>query len=201
MSIDGKTLTNPKDIADSFNDHFTNIRNSVSLNNFTNNSNWDYLSNFLSSKITPNTTFTIPPISESFVRNSLNHLHETKAAGLDRIGGYFLKIAATAISPALTKIYNLSINSGSFPDLWKIAKVSPLFKSGSLFDRSNFRPISVLAVISKILERHVHNSFYHFLTDYNLLVENQFGFRTSRSCELAVTHLTDKILTNIDNEK
>ena len=127
-------MTNPKDIADSFNDHFTTIRNSVSLNSFTNNSNWDYLSNFLSSKIPPNTTFTIPPISESFVRNSLNHLPETKAAGLDRIGGYFLKIAATAISPALTKIYNLSINSASFPDLWKIAKVSPLFKSGSLFD-------------------------------------------------------------------
>jgi hypothetical protein len=77
--------------------------------------------------------------------------------------------------------------------LWKIAKVSPLFKSGSLFDRSNFRPISVLAVISKILERHVHKN--------NLLVENQFAFRTSRSSELAVTHLTDKILTNIDNKK
>ncbi|CAB4022001.1 Hypothetical predicted protein, partial [Paramuricea clavata] len=122
LTIDGKTLTNPKDIADSFNDHFTNIRNSVSLNSFTNNSNWDYLSNFLSSKIPPNTTFTIPPIFESFVRNSFNHLPETKAAGLDRIGGYFLKIAATAISPALTKIYNLSINSASFPDLWKIAK-------------------------------------------------------------------------------
>jgi retron-type reverse transcriptase len=85
--------------------------------------------------------------------------------------------------------------------LWKIAKVSPLFTSTPLFDRSNFRPISVLAVISKILERHVHNSFYHFLTEYNLFVENQFGFRTSRSCELAVTHLTDKILTNIDNKK
>jgi retron-type reverse transcriptase len=58
-----------------------------------------------------------------------------------------------------------------------------------------------LAVISKILELHVHNSFYHFLTEYDLLVENQFGFRTSRSCELAVTHLTDRILTNIDNKK
>jgi hypothetical protein len=71
---------------------------------------FDYLSNFHSSKIPPNTTFTILLISESFVRNSLNHLPETKAAGLERIGEYFLKIAATAISSALTKIYNLSIN-------------------------------------------------------------------------------------------
>ena len=86
-----KTLTNPKDIADSFIGHFTNIRNSVSLNNFTNSSNWDYLSNFLSSKIPPNTTFTIPPISESFVRNSLNHLPETKAAGLIELVDIFLK--------------------------------------------------------------------------------------------------------------
>ena len=50
---------------------------------------------------------------------------------------------------------------GSFPDLWKKAKV-PLFKEGSLFDRSNYRPISVLAILSKILERHVHISFYNF---------------------------------------
>ena len=118
MTIDGKTLTNPKDIADSFSDHFTNIRNSVSLNNFTNNLNWDYtfLIFFLLKLLQIQSLLSPPPISESFVRNSFNHLPETKAAGLDRIGGYFLKIAATAISPALTKIYNLSINSASFHD-------------------------------------------------------------------------------------
>ena len=79
-----------------------------------------------------------------------------------------------------------------------MAKVSPLFKEGSLFDRSNYRPISVFAVLSKILERHVQISFYNFLTENDLLSDSQFGFRKSRSCELAVTDLIDRLLNNMD---
>ena len=86
----------------------------------------------------------------------------------------------------------------AFPDVWKIAKVSPLFKEGSLLDRSNFRPISVLATVSKILERHVHSNFYGFLASYDLLTDFQFGFRWFCSCELAVMNLSDCILTNMD---
>ena len=100
----------------------------------------------------------------------------------------------------MTAIFNLSISSGVFPDLWKIAKVSPLHKDGSLFDRSNYRPISVLAVVSKILERHVHQTFYYFLSQHDLLLDSQFGFRSSRSCELAIADLSDNILTNMDNK-
>ena len=79
-----------------------------------------------------------------------------------------------------------------------MAKVSPLFKEGSLFDRSNYRPISVFAVLSTILERHVHISFYNFLTENDLLSDSQFGFRKSHSCELAVTDLIDRLLNNMD---
>ena len=82
---------------------------------------------------------------------------------MDGIDGYFLKIAAPAISSSLKSVFNLSLTCGVFPDVWKIAKVSPLFKEGSLLDRSNFRPISVLAIVSKILERHVHSNIYGFL--------------------------------------
>ena len=95
--------------------------------------------------------------------------------------------------------FNLSLSSGSFPDLWKKARVSPLFKEGSLFDRSNYRLISVLAILSKILERHIHISFYNVFTENDLLPDFQFGFRKSRSCELAVTDLIDLLLNNMDN--
>ena len=93
------------------------------------------------------------------------------------------------ISNSLTTVFNLSISSGVFPDAWKVAKVTPLFKEGSLLDRSNFRPISVLVIVSKILERHVHSNFYDFLTCHDLLTDFQFGFRWFRSCELAVVNL------------
>ena len=63
---------------------------------------------------------------------------------------------------------------------------------------SNYRPISVLAILSKILEHHVHISFYNFLTENDPLSDSQFGFRKSRSCELAVTDLIDRLLNNMD---
>ena len=69
-------------------------------------------------------------------------------ARLDGADGCFLKSAASAISNSLTTVFNLSISSGVFSHAWKVAKVTPLFKEGSLLDRSNFRPISVFAIVS-----------------------------------------------------
>ena len=158
-----------------------------------------YLKDFVRSKLPLGVSFTIPPITSVFVLNSLRHLPTGKAVGLDGLSGYFLKLSAPSIASSLTTIFNLSLSLGSFPGLWKKAKVSPIFKDGSLFDRSNYRPISVLAILSKILERHVHISFYNFLTENDLLSDSQFGFRKSRSCELAVTDLIDRLLNNMDN--
>ena len=81
-----------------------------------------------------------------------------------------------------------------------VAYLFSFFKDGSLFDRFNYRPKSVLAVVSKILERHVHQTFYYFLSQHDLLLDSQFGFRSSRSCELAIADLSDNILTNMDNK-
>ena len=91
------------------------------------------------------------------------------------------------------------VNSCFLSNYIPFSYLSPLFKEGSLFDRSNYRHISVLAILSKILERHVHISFCNFLTENDLLSDSQFGFRKSRSCELAVTDLIDRLLINMDN--
>ena len=91
------------------------------------------------------------------------------------------------------------VNSCFLSNYIPFSYLSPLFKEGSLFDPSNYRHISVLAILSKILERHVHISFYNFLTENDLLSDSQFGFRKSRSCELAVTDLIDRLLINMDN--
>ena len=168
------------------NELFANISSSVQLNDVSDPPNWERIAYYVDSKLPSGVSYCIPPISENFVRTSLQQLSTNKATGLDDLSSYFLKIAASSISPSLTAIFNLSISSGVFPDLWKTAKVSPLHKDGSLFDRSNYRPISVLAVVSKILERHVHQTFYYFLSQHDLLLHSQFGFRSSRSCELAI---------------
>ena len=151
-------------------------------------------------KLPPRVSYCIPFISENFVRSSLQQLSTRKATGLDILSSYFLKTAAPFISPSFTAVFNLSISSGVFPDLCKTAKVSPLHKDGSLFDQSNYRPIPVLPIVSKILEPQLHQTFYYFLSQHELLLDSQFGFRSSRSCELAITNLSDNILTNKDNK-
>ena len=159
LTIDGMNYDDYYDIANFFNEHFANISSSVQLNHASDPPNWERIAYYVDSKLPSGVSYCIPPISENFVRTSLQQLSTNKATGLDDLSSYFLKIAASSISRSLTAIFNLSISSGVFPDLWKISKVSPLHKDGSLFDRSNYRPISVLAVVSKILERHVHQTF------------------------------------------
>ena len=200
LVIDGTNYHDYYDIANVFNEHFANISSSVQLNHVSDPPNWERIADYVDSKLPSGVSYCIPSISENFVRTSLQQLSTSKATGLDDLSSFFLKIAAPAISPSLTAVFNLSISSGVFPDLWKTAKVSPLHKDGSLFDRSNYRPISVLAVLSKILERHVHQTFYYFLSQHELLLDSQFGFRSSRSCELALANLSDNILTNMDNK-
>ena len=99
------------------------------------------------------------------------------------------------------EILNLSISTNSFPNHWKIAKVTPLHKGGARNDINNYRPISVLPVLSKILERHVSSSLSVFLRDNNLLYELQSAFRSGHSTETAVIRLKDQILKKMDNDE
>ena len=110
-----------------------------------------------------------------------------------------LKDAATIITKPLAHIINLSLRSGSVPLEWKAAKVIPLFKSGSMVELDNYRPISILSVLSKILERIVYKQLLSHLENNGLLSSFQFGFRSKRSTELAVTYFTDIIRKEVDN--
>ena len=131
-----------------------------------------------------------------------------------------LKDAATIITKPLAYIINLSLQSGSVPIEWKAAKIIPLFKSGSMVELDNYRPISILPVLSKILERIVvlfitlykmvtsvvtsntallYKQLLSHLENNGLLSFFQFGFRSKRSTELAVTYFTDIIRKEVDN--
>ncbi len=80
-------------------------------------------------------------------------------------------------------IMNLSISCIKFPTAWKMAKICPIFKCGERDNGSNYQPISILSVLSKILEKHVHILLYQVLTTYNLLQLAQSGIRKMHSCE------------------
>ena len=100
---------------------------------------------------------------------------------------------------SLTHILNLSIRENVFPSTWKAAKVVPIYKSGSPVDPANYRPIAVLPVVSKILEKHVHKNLYEFVNSFSLLRATQSGFRAKHSCETALLNLIDCWMENLDN--
>ena len=88
-----------------------------------------------------------------------------------------------------------------FPSRWKTAKVTPLHKGGDVDDVSNFRPISVLPVLSKVIERHIHDALYNYLTDNSLIYPRQSGFRKRHSTETALIRIIDELLFNLDDNK
>ena len=99
----------------------------------------------------------------------------------------------------ISELCNLSITLGSFPDACKIAKVKPLFKKGSKTDPSNYRPISLLPLLSKVFERVVLDQTEEFLSLNKILYDYQPGFRKNHSTDACLSFLNDKILKGFDD--
>ena len=109
-----------------------------------------------------------------------------------------LKLIAPAVAPSIAKVINCSIINSIFPAQIKLARVTPIYKQGSKTDLGNYRPISVLPVISNILEKHVRKHFIAFLTKHDLLYKCQSGFRANLSCETILIKITDEWLEAMD---
>ena len=138
-----------------------------------------------------NKRFRFKPVTKSEVLKVLMSLKRSKSPGIDNIPPGTVKDAAKEIIHPLPHIINLSFASSTIPRDWKIARCVPIFKSGNTKEFDNCRPISVLPVFSKILERVVHNQLYEYLEGNEFLSSQQFGFRRNRSKPSAVVYFTD----------
>ncbi len=116
---------------------------------------------------------------------------ENKAVGLDKISSRLLRIAVPIISKPLTSIMNKSLQNGKFITEWEHAKVIPLHKSGPSIERNNYRPISILLILSNILERFVHSCYSDYLMKFKLFTIAQSGFRKLLSTVTPLIHITD----------
>ena len=129
----------------------------------------------------------------------LNKLDASKSAGLDGIGPRILKTATPVIAKSICHIINLSIMTGMFPSILKQARVIPIFKAGDKEDPGNYRPISILPTLSKIIEKHIAKQCIDYLEQFSLLHREQSGFRKSHSCHTALIKLTDTLYKELDN--
>ena len=138
-------------------------------------------------------------VTKIFVEKELKALNRKKATGCDEIPSILLRDGATAFSAPLAFLINLSLKTACIPGEWKTAKIIPVYKGGNKDNLSNYRPISILPVISKILERAVHSQLTKYLEEHNILSKNQYGYRKKHSTELATLFLTDAIRQEMDN--
>jgi len=141
------------------------------------------------------------PVDVETIILVIKHLRETNAVGADGIALRFIRDSLPAIAHYLTVIINTSLVTGVFPSLWKHGIVTPIFKSGDIDDVNNYRPITILPILSKVLEKIVANQLTSFLEANNLLSKTQHGFRNKLSTETALLQITDEIYNNIDNNQ
>ena len=127
------------------------------------------------------------------VTKIIKNLASKNSSGHDDISARFIKRILETITPPLTHIINQSLCTGIFPDRLKIAKVIPLFKKVDQHILDNYRPISLLPVISKVFEKIVFDQLYQYFTDNDRIFTSQNGFRKLRSTELASIELIDRM--------
>ena len=146
-------------------------------------------------------TFQFKQIDDISILRIIKDLPNKSSTGFDDISMRLIKAIKTEIIPALTCIFNQSLNTGIFPEKLKIAKVTPIHKKGPLNDISNYRPISLLPSISKILEKIIFKQLSTYLNKHNFLYDSQYGFRAGHSTELASIELIDRITQDLDKGK
>ena len=126
-------------------------------------------------------------------------MNSKKASGADEISVTFLKLIKELISPLLSSLINESFSSGTYPNCLKIAKVIPIYKGGTKSTPGNYRPISLLSILNKIIEKTIYTRLNSYFNKYNLINNRQFGFRTGHNTTMAVAELYEKVLKAYDN--
>ena len=195
LTVDDEPISNPLEITSSFNKFFTNV--GPKLDKEIPRTPISPIS-FLSNRVVNDFSFSDTSIDE--VTSLLNNLDDKKSSGQMDIPIKVIKLSTPFIAPILVNIFNLSLAHGIFPDNLKIAKVIPLFKSGSKKLLTNYRPISLLPIFSKLLEKIVHKQVFNFLEINSIIYESQFGFQKGKSTLHSLIEIVENIRTCIENK-
>ena len=144
--------------------------------------------------------FTIKPVHPDLILQILTSLRNSKATGVDHVDTFVLKMIKNEITPAITHIVNLSIRSSRFPNIWKHSKIIPLFKPGAKdkLSTKSYRPVALLPVVSKVLERVVFMQIVEYMDKNKLFHPNHHGFRLLHSTTTAMIQMYDTWVEAID---
>ena len=196
LRVDNLLRYSPMEITKGFCDHFANVGKRYSdrvqpprvlVETYNEKINMSDNSMFLS------------PTDKEEIKSIIMNLPAKNSSGHDEISNNLLKKLGPSLLTPIEKIFNKSLNEGVFPDLMKLADISPLFKSKLNNEANNYRPISLLITISKVLEKIVYQRTYCFMENTGQIYNSQYGFRSQHSCESAVAELTSEIIKGQQN--
>ena len=184
LMINGNTIADPSKVASHFNNHFSNIAKNIANKIPKTNHNYKkYLKEPIENPFILNQT-TNKEI-ESVLKNHKNN----KAFGPNSIPTVIIKHFRKTISIPLTKLVNLSFIQCKFHSILKIAEVLAIFKKGDKLDADNYRPISLLSNLSKVIEKLMHKRLYYFLEKMKVFYPFQLGFRNKHSTTHALIEI------------
>ena len=137
-------------------------------------------------------------ITPADVSDVLKSLNVSKSCGPDSVNPRILREASDEICEPLSKIFNISLSTHTFPNAWKLANIVPVFKKNDPSSVKNYRPISLLSIIGKIMERCIYKYLNNYLLDNNILTEHQSGFRPKDSTVNQLVFLCNEINKAVD---
>ena len=195
LEKDGILSFDPKTNAEIFKDFYSNLANNLvkKLPTSPNKYGKTAVNNYYKKLNLKGKNFSFAPVAPATILKLLKQLNPAKSAGIDNLTGKFLKEGAPVLASPITDLVNLSISLSLFPDDSKIAKLKPLYKKEAKTKPKNYRPISLLPLLSKIIERIIHNQTQEFLDKNNILYKYQSGFRKHHSTDTCLSYLTDKV--------
>ena len=195
LNIDGKLLTDQKIVVDKMNNYFVNVA--------------DKLANKIPKTHLTHKYFLKNPNAQSLFLTDIgpDEIHKIiQDMGINKSGDIYgitpslIKHGGPVLIGILTLLFNKSIDQGIFPSALKLSKIVPI-QGDSIFEVSNYRPISLLPILSKILEKVMYSRVIDFITKYNILYKNQYGFQKCMSTEYAINSLLHNIVESMNQDK
>ena len=197
IKVNNDLQNDPKIISNSLNSYFCNIANNL-VNKINTNNSADY-SKYL--KKSNDKSFFISPVTHEEIKDELNSLDESKAADIYDTDIRIVKMISSQLCFPLADIINESFSSGIFPNNLKHAKVTPLFKGGDKCEPGNYRPVSILPLFDKIIEKVMKRRLVKFLNNNKILCDAQFGFRKNKSTSMSVIDIIFKVYDALEKKE
>ena len=188
--MNGIVHEHPKEIANEMAHYFANVGDKLSKALPEPKRN---ITTYLSKIPTCPKSIYVTPTTPTEIDNIIRNLASKQSSGYDSISNQMLKWLRPVITLPLCIIFNKSLQEGSFQDKMKLAEIVPLYKGGDEALSNNYRLISLLLTMSKVLEKVVYARTYNFLEKNNILFNSQYGFRNKHSCNDAISELVGEI--------